>query len=412
MSASAHLIGMTTDATISRFEKFDLDGRSRALTAGTPETKLHSPSVFYPHVPNLVEPKEVQYLLVNRRKGALRVRSYNRFTHSFSDPLADRFDAEDLARRALVSTQVTREAEEPTREDSTGGVIVVPDIPTRNLLLSTLSKNEENQELHRALSAMSMLPSSSRFIVLTEALKNKFFLQQGLDEDTLAGWVQGFGWGQRATAASVLRLLSLVYQEGLGNPDEPLPDMEAGSAQLTTFAREMVRCEARLSEFSASGSMPSECSRFSSVTTITDHWSFVNIIDPLRREYHRLDGTVFDLTDIGDSQYLASGSASTRAGKDIVMLDNTVHTKIAAGTTRSVRDVTIADGGAVIMTLSPPRRSRRGGHQVWPRQVTCTEVPFLVTFRGREGTKWAPESEVERVKREVPLYVSVAALAR
>src|SRR5699024_4074098 len=120
-------------------------------------------------------------------------------------------------------------------------------------------------------------PSSSRFIVLTEALKNKFFLQQGLDEDTLAGWVQGFGSGQRATAASVLRLLSLVYQEGLGNSDEPLPSMEAGSAQsLTTFALEMVRCEARLLEFSASGSMPSECSRFSSVTTVTDHWSFVN----------------------------------------------------------------------------------------------------------------------------------------
>src|SRR5699024_3826999 len=88
-----------------------------------------------------------------------------------------------------------------------GGVVVVPDRSTANLLLRKTAKHQSGKPLARSLGLADSLPASSRFAVLTEALQRKFFLPANLDEEDITSWSGAFGHGTRRTFTALTGLL-------------------------------------------------------------------------------------------------------------------------------------------------------------------------------------------------------------
>src|SRR5690606_13817326 len=119
--------------------------------------------------------------------------------------------------------------------------------------------------LERALHLLMSLPTSSRLVILTEALGRKFYAPEGLDTGSLPSWLDALGLGRKVSPAAVTAAFARVRAAECYSFLLQLDDEDNHNSFLMN---EIAAEEMRLLHYAVSDSLTADCSRYSSVNGI------------------------------------------------------------------------------------------------------------------------------------------------
>lgn len=390
----------------SPYEAFEREKRELATEAGGPIARLAIGVVPFPTAKskNLMHSRCVTYTMVTRRAGRLWA----------TDLLSDDREPEPLDPATLASRFLPQQHDHVNDDGSldrrwdNGGVIIVPDRSTASFLARKAGQAGGGYALERALHLLMSLPTSSRLVILTEALGRKFYAPEGLDTGSLPSWLDALGLGRKVSPATVTAALARVRAAEGSSFLPPLDDEDNRNSFLMN---EIAAEETRLMRYAASGSLSADCSRYSSVNGIAAHYEYAVQTDALGREYAMLDGTVFRLRPAGRSKARIEGPFKVREGKSIVLVGPGGGTKHGRQDSAVVESITVNDAGEYIATLASMGSEVSKALASGEEHLVITK-PFLTMFSGRTGRRWTlaagEEHSAPAVKRDVPLYVSLA----
>lgn len=383
-----------SERATSGWEQYELHGRERADAAGEPVERLAGPGVLYPMVTKPAAPRQsATFALVTGRQGRLRVRNLS--AGGAPVPL----DLDDLWQ--LWAPESVDDGGENKR--TIGGVVVVPDRGTARSLIAAAAKG--HGPVYRALRLCDALRSSSRFVVLTEALSRKYFLPTGLVVAELVDWASAFAFGSPRSAKNIPAMLDLAYG-GYGQRTRAVSQRPDFHPKAVNTA---VRQESALVQYAAGATLTSDCSRYGSMEAIDAVWTFITDADPIDRDRARLSGTVFSLTRVGPGLLRTNGSFNVRAGKMILPLPPDVPPPSPShgGLSALVEDVQVNDSGETVMTV----HDSRGLDVLLSERPTMDFIQAPYFGRGpSRALRWVERTEnaYKTEGRQVPMAVAMA----
>lgn len=152
--------------------------------------------------------------------------------------------------------------------------------------MSSLSHVESalvHQESAEARGQASMLRAAhtmtnSRIVILTEALRRKFYAQEGINRGSLSEWVRAFGLDTSWRTSELMEALFSMSTQGQVSTDKELSSLYFH--EMNALAR---------SRFS---SPKSASSAYRSMNVVSDIIAFQDALDPLLLDRNVLDGSV------------------------------------------------------------------------------------------------------------------------
>lgn len=383
-------------------EAYDMDRRRQARAEGRPIERTSFPSIYG----RFAAEREPAVSLVWVDGGSLRM-----VVPGVADePVAPRPDLLDLATRL------------PTERDEHGDTVeafcsrlVVAERAALGRLNGLLTvwasgKDEERAALaaqvRRRIAYSTALTNPTRVVTLTRALATRFWLPSNLDADSFGAWRRAFGFGLRASDASVLAELVRLASEGPVHKD-------AGQAfRNESFGMSAAGWPTRLNDARA----------FHNATQADLAAQTIFAEDTALRGRNLLDGSVTALTVVSvDGRKIigqTTGSVTQRAGKK-------ARITVERGSRPGPFPVSIKGVGAAMvggqdvlkvrLDLSD-RKANQPGPISHGDTLYMSDDPFYSFAGVQSDSRWLvkPQDRMDRdreagvARREVPLDVIVA----
>lgn len=395
-----------------RYERFVARQRQRASEAGRALPRLAVPSVATPAL-SISErwrtEGEVGFVYVWRRRGAW---VWADLTQPDPAPVHRMADQGVAALSTAVLPSRTDPQDPSCQVLVPGMVLVLPDRATARALADHARRGGAH-DLSRLITVTASLTSSSRVVVLTEALARKFWLPQEVSETDLTGICHAVGVGARTRLSAIRRLLLTCYRTGQGRAWEVgVGDQGLGTWHDTPVTLHRgTREELRLAMWVGAGAPVQQSAQFAMVSAISAAWDHVTACDPLGREQARIDGTVFDVwLDPSSGDLCARGPMKLRGDRGLVLCPDHPLGDYQGDVVRlSGEQIVMRDG---VFRMRPvfgrgtPRDLAEG------KVVAATQAPFLTGPPMVPGKRWfaepgSPEGP-PALRRDVPLSVSLS----
>lgn len=345
--------------------------RQQASDEGRALPRLEIPSVMRAET-GVVAPESRATFLVTPNRRTFNIVDLN---------TGDEHSLDDMAELVLPKNAA--------EEERSIGSVVVPDRATALRLIEHVQPR--HRDLARALEMSLSALSSSRFVVLSEALGRKFYAPTEMDPNNINAWSTLFE--QRADFDGMRYLASLVYGK---------------SSIASALLRHATANETHVWAGIMWRSMRAECGRFRNMESITSAWRFAESTDRYGREEARQSGIVFDLTYEGradrEHRFRIAGSFNAKEGKRLIVLsDGFADPQKGKRPSFSVEKVDVIKGSPYIMSLSQSVSGLNPGDT-----ITVTEEPYLPMSRGRSGRKWVEGVQTAVNRGEVPMWLALA----
>ncbi|HEX9089536.1 MAG TPA: hypothetical protein VF867_18745 [Arthrobacter sp.] len=280
-------------------------------------------------------------------------------------------------------------------------ITVIADSDTRYALqaVAETEPTEGYNSIKKRLKTVASLPGSMRLPVLTDALSYRYWLPEGLDEDSLSDWADAFGAKGPTMSLTMKTLIELAtsgkHPEGLG---------------YTKTITSLQSTEVRLMEQCVWGNISSDVQVFGMLESYTSKINSLRTIDPGLLELHVLDGRVCRIKPMNVETRTFTASVSQpfklKEGRALRMTDGHV---IVETTMESLR----YGAGELHAVFEQPSSRGKGATLVasaksgaMPLYVTDGTFDMRASFP--KNKRWLSGS-VDRISgRDVPLDVILA----
>ncbi|MEJ7648597.1 MAG: hypothetical protein WKF57_06020 [Nakamurella sp.] len=259
--------------------------------------------------------------------------------------------------------------------------------------------------------------ASSRLVVLTDALANKFYLPTSTRPAILTSWVKAFGLSVSPTdpAHTMAILLAKVW-------DSPLITNDLTGTGAENPWRAALKSEETAESAFVYGGAGDQSTQFGAATAISEAWGAIERVDPLLRHRCVVAGSVTRIRAVRRHgvTIIADAITAPRVKEGGIMVTAADH--VGYGKTALELLAYTADQTGISMVLAESTAksysgvTKRGGFTALVDSLNnkydlmVSAEPFLAAARKIHPGRWGAPSlpETERIVRDVPLHVMLA----
>lgn len=283
--------------------------------------------------------------------------------------------------------------------ESTSTVVADPYTFSKLQVMGDNMPSNDFKSLSRRLKISRGLPGSVKLPILTDALSYRYWMQDGLAENSVEDWAEAFGLTGQKMPALLRTLIDLASQ-----------GRTTGNLGYDKSAKALMSLETKLMEQCQYSGISTDIYVYQMLEAFNSKANGLRAVDPGLLEIHAMDGQACKLVPMNVAHATFTASVSSpfklKEGREVRLTDGI---SIATTTLEALR----FGGGVLHAVLSTPSRRSEGPLMISRAKAgngVLYAVEGVFESRGKplQKKRWLG-GDVERIAgRDVPLDVALA----